>query len=232
MTLFCIRGFSMKRLLVILFVALVIGVTLAQWLSSTDENVNLPWDIKITPSGATQVFNLDIGQITLKQMMQALHKIAEVNIFEDRQGQHILEAYFAKTKLGYFDAILIAELDAKPQKLSDFVEKLTVGQRAATPSGRWKYVLSESMMQEANAMRVWRLIYIPIAQYETVTLQKQFGEPDSKERLNDELNYWYYPKKGLAILHDTSGREIFYYVAKDEFSRLKMSLPKQRPEIK
>ena len=85
-------------------------------------------------------------------------------------------------------------------------------------------------MRAANSLRVWRLIYIPVAEYNHLSLQKQFGEPAEKETLDDTLSYWYYPKKGLAILYDTEGSEIFYYVAQDEFARLKTVLPKQKQE--
>jgi hypothetical protein len=208
-----------------------VGVTLAQWLNSNTQKSVLPWEIKQTASGATEVFGLHVGQLSLKDMMKTLHKIAEINAFEDKNGQKILEAYFAKVKLGVFDAILIAELDIKTEILNNFIQNSNINEREATPSGRWKYVLNEANMQQVNQLRVWRLIYIPVAEYNETTLNKQFGKPNAKQVLDDNLSYWYYPKKGLAILHDKSGSEIFYYVAPNEFTRLKTVLPKQKQEI-
>ena len=232
MTLVYIRGFSMRRLLVVMFILLLVGLILAQWLGSNAQKPHLPWDIKPLDSGATQVFDLDIGRLTLKEMMQKLHKIAEVNVFEDKHGDRLLEAYFSKMKLGVLEAVLIAELDIEAKKLAYFIRKSNVNDRAATPSGRWKYVLTETLRQQVNQLRVWRLIYIPVAEYNEVTLNKQFGTPNSKEVLSENLSYWYYPAKGLVILYDTSGSEIFYYVAQDEFERLKTALPKQKQEIR
>ena len=217
----------MRRLLVIMFILLLLGIMLAQWLSSHDEKSYFPWDIKQTETGATQVFDLDIGRVSLYEMMQTLHKIAEINIFEDKQGKRVLEAYFSKMKLGFLDAVFIAEMDIQTEQSADFIAQLKRGDRKAMPSGRWKYSLTENSIQVANSYRVWRLIYIPTAEYNTLSLQKQFGIPTEKERLNATLSYWYYPKKGLAILYDTAGSEIFYYVAQDEFARLKAVLPKQ-----
>ena len=221
----------MRRLLVIMFILLFFGIMLAQWLSSNDEKTAFPWEIKHSNTGTTQVFNLDIGHSNLYEMMQILHKIPEVNIFEEADENRVLEAYFAKMKLGIFDAILIAELDSKAEQLEDFIAQSNMGDRKAMPSGRWKYTLTENSVKIANRLRVWRLIYIPIAKYTDVSLQKQFGEPAEKETLDDTLSYWYYPKKGLAILYDKKGSEIFYYVAKHEFARLKAALPKQKQEI-
>ncbi len=222
----------MKQLLVIMFILLLAGLILAQWLSSTEQKSNLPWDINTTETGATEVFNLDVGEIDLKTMMHRLHKIAEVNIFEKKDEKAVLEAYFSKSKLGIFDAVLIAELDIKSAELHTFIQALKRGDREATPSGQWKYQLSESMMQKANGLRVWRLVYIPVVKYDDQSLTKQFGEPTETEVLNEQLSYWYYPNKGLIVLYDKDGSEIFYYVAKNEFARLKAALPKDKQAIK
>lgn len=236
MTLNYIRDFSMKRLLLVTVILLLLGLILSAWLySGGDDKARraiLPWKIELSESGATHVFDMDIGRITLKEMMLSLHKIADISVFESSNGKLSLEGFFGKTKLGMFDATLIADIDATQAELKSFIDLLNTSDRKGTPSGSWKYELTEESVQEVGAMRVWRLVYIPSANYEAVTIEKQFGEPESKESLMDGLTYWYYPKKGVAILEDPEGREIFYYVATDEFDRLKSELPKVKPEIK
>lgn len=236
MTLDYIRGFLMKRLLLLTVILLLLGLMLAGWLYSGDENRDrqstLPWKVELSESGATHVFDMDIGRLTLKEMMLSLHKLAEVSVFENREGKLSIEAYFGKTRLGIFDATLIADLDAEQADLKSFISLLNVSDRKGMPSGNWKYELAEDSVQQANNMRVWRLVYMPSANYEAVTIEKQFGKPESKEDLGDGLTYWYYPLKGIVILEDKNGREVFYYVATDEFSRLKAELPKVKPEIK
>ena len=54
-----------------------------------------------------------------------------------------------------------------------------------------------------------------------------FGEPAEKIKVNDTAEYWLYPSKGMILLYDTDGKEIFYYVAKQDFERLKESLPRK-----
>jgi len=46
-------------------------------------------------------------------------------------------------------------------------------------------------------------------------------------KLNDTAEYRLYPSKGMVLLYDTAGKEIFYYAAKKDFKRLKDSLPKK-----
>ncbi len=226
----------MKRLLFLTIVLLFFGLFLFAWLFYADDkqklSKDLPWKIEISETGATKVFGLDIGRLTLEEMMLSLHKIADVSIFEARDGALSLEAFFGKTRLGIFDATLIADIDADQVKLREFLTQINPSDKKSTPSGHWKYDLAESSLKQANKMRIWRLVYIPSANYEAVTIRKQFGEPESTETLPDDLVYWFYPKKGVAILQDPNGREIFYYVAADEFDRLKAALPRKKPEIK
>lgn len=234
-TLNYIRGIYMKRLLLLMVVLLLLGMGLSALLSSSGEDdlhqADLPWKIELSESGATRVFGLDVGRITLKEMMLSLHKIAEVNVFKDKQGKLNIEAFFSRSKVGIFDATVIADLEADQLELERFISMLKRSDRKGTPSGSWKYELAEDSVKVANDMRVWRLVYMPAANYDGVTIQKQFGEPASKEDLGDGLIYWYYPKKSVVVLEDQNGREIFYYVAPDEYDALLKALPKEKPEI-
>ncbi|HHC75035.1 MAG TPA: hypothetical protein ENK78_08175 [Thiothrix sp.] len=190
-----------------------------------------PWQIESAANGATRVFGLDVGRLTLQELMMSLHKIAELSVFEDEQQQLSLEAYFGKTKLGIFDARLIAEMDASQTQLRPFIAFNK--EREGTPSGRWKYnISSPEHIQQANEWRVWKLMYIPSANYEPVSIEKYFGKPDSKESISKQHHYWYYPQKSFVVLEDTEGKETFYYVAPEDYPRLLKSLPKQLAEQK
>jgi hypothetical protein len=96
--------------------------------------------------------------------------------------------------------------------------------RESTPSNHWKYSLSIKSTRVANDLRVWRLVYLPVADFELKQM-KFFGEPQEKIQVTDSAQYWLYPKKGMALLWDKEGKEIFYYAAPKDFPRLKQSLP-------
>jgi hypothetical protein len=188
-----------------------------------------PWQIESPDNGATRVFGLDIGRLTLQELMMSLHKVAELSVFEDQQKQLTLEAYFGKAKLGIFNAKLIAEMDASQEQLRPFIAFNK--EKDGTPSGRWKYNITHTEhVQAANAWRVWKLLYIPSANYEPISIEKYFGKPDSKESLSEQHHYWYYPDKSFVILEDTEGKETFYYVAPEDYQRLLKSLPKTLPD--
>lgn len=214
---------------------LLIVVPLLMWFFSDptyekeQAETNLPWKMEFPENGATRIFGQDVGQVNLRELMMSLHKVGEISVFQDKQDQLTLEAYFKTSKIGIFDAKLIAEVEATQEQLRPFIA--FHNDKDSTPSGRWKYnIVNQEFVDQANAMRVWKLMYIPSANYEPVTIEKYFGKPDSKESISEKLYYWYYPEKGLVIQEDTESKEVFYYVAKKDYERLLGTLSKEPPE--
>jgi hypothetical protein len=194
---------------------------------NTEESLNksMPWKATVTADGYTKVLDVDIGKATFKEIMFKLQLLAEPALFETADGKLSLEAYFGKKRFGALEARLIAEMDADQTLLKQMLDN-KVGDREATPSNLWKYRITVKSTKIANDLRVWRLIYLPISDYE-IKQMKFFGEPAEKLKISETAEYWLYPTRGMALLYDTAGKEIFYFVAPKEFQRLKDSLPKE-----
>ena len=209
----------------------VILLSLLLWLSACGKNTqeslnkNTPWKATVTADAFTRVLDLDIGKATFKEIMFKLKLLAEPALFETKDGKLSLEAYFGKKRFGALDARLIVEMDADQTLLKQMLDD-KVGDREATPSNLWKYKISVKSTKIANDLRVWRLIYLPVSDY-GIKQMSFFGEPEEKLKVSDTAEYWLYPTRGMALLYDTAGKEIFYYVAPKEFQRLKDSLPKK-----
>lgn len=192
---------------------------------NTDKlNKNLPWQVNRNADGSTKVLGVDIGNVTFKDLMFKLKLLAEPAVFEDPEGKLTLEAYFGKKKFGALEARLVAELEAE-QALLQSMKKNNTG-RESTPSNHWKYSLDIKETKIANDLRVWRLIYLPVSDYEPKQMNF-FGKPESVQKISETAEYRYYPSKGMVLLYDTEGKEIFYYAAQKDFERLKAALPKE-----
>ena len=194
---------------------------------NTEESLNksMPWKAIVTADGYTQVLGVDIGKDTFKDIMFKLQLLAEPALFETKDGNLSLEAYFGKKRFGALEARLIIEIDADQTRLKQILDD-KIGDREATPSNLWKYRISVKSTKIANDLRVWRLIYLPISDY-GLKQMSFFGEPEEKLKVSETAEYWLYPTRGMALLYDTAGKEIFYFVAPKEFQRLKDSLPKE-----
>jgi len=187
-------------------------------------NKNLPWQVSSNADGSIKILGVDIGNITFKDLMFKLRLLAEPAVFEGPDGSLSLEAYFGKKKFGALEARLVAEMDADQSVLQSMIEGNT--ERDSTPSNNWKYSLNIKHTKIANDLRVWRLIYLPISDYEPKQMNF-FGKPESIQKISDTAEYRFYPSKGMVLLYDTAGKEIFYYAAQKDFARLKESLPKK-----
>lgn len=218
----------MNKVLVGLFAICIIAMALLWSLSGNDDEnkaiaaTGLPWKVTTTANGATHVLGVDIGETTFKELMFKLRLLAEPALFETTEGHLFLEASFGKKKFGILEARLIAEMEAD-QSVFKAMKEDNAG-RDSTPSNHWKYSLSVKSTKLANDLRVWRLMYLPIADFDLKQM-RFFGEPAEKIQVTDKAQYWLYPKKGMALLWDKEGKEIFYYAAPKDFPRLKKSLP-------
>jgi len=218
----------MKKFLVGLLILSIVIVMLFWFLTGSEKEskalaaTDLPWQVSITEKGATHVLGVDIGDITFKELMFKLRLLAEPALFETPEGRLFLEASFGKKKFGILEARLIAEMDGDPSVFKTMKDE-NMG-RDSTPSNHWKYSLSVKNTKIANDLRVWRLVYLPIADFELKQMNF-FGKPQEKIQVTKSAQYWLYPEKGMALLWDKEGKEIFYYAAPKDFARLKKSLP-------
>lgn len=208
------------------FLAIVaLGVASIFWFNEGQQQPdpkNLPWQAEMTEEGKVKVFHMTLGDITSRQMMEQFQSFPEIALFEPKGGDAILEAYFGKKRVGLFEAKLVAELQANDETLQRF--KANHIERDAQPSGKWKYSLSEPDVKESNSFLVKNLIYIPVADYEQDILLARFGKPAEMLKTKEEAQYWVYPNKGLIILENPDGGEIFYYTTKANFETLKLRL--------
>ena len=204
----------------VLFFALLV------FLSACDkkprDTKSLPWKTSITESGATRVLGIDIGDVNLTDLSIRLRDVPDIALFESDKGKLNLEAYFGKVNVGLLEARIVADLEASDAFLKQV--KSQARKREATPNNNWKYKLTEDANTKAFKLKVWRLVYMPTGQYEEKQI-KFFGEPEETIKVTDTAEYRLFPSKGYIILWDTDGGEIFYYVAKKDFARLKASLP-------
>lgn len=184
---------------------------------------DLPWQITTSAEGNPQVFHLEVGKSTLKEMIEHLHNFPEVAVFAHESRKRTLEAYFATQRLGLFEAKLVAELQADEAMLDKFQQETS--KREGMASGQWKYALSEANVKTANGLTVRKLVYLPTINYEPEIVTARFGEP--AERLpstKSGVEYWFYPQRGLAILMNAEGGEILYYTTPALYPALKQEL--------
>jgi len=209
----------MKTLISLLLCLLLASCNQSDEVVPADDN--LPWKIKTLENGRTEVFGISPGHITLREFAKRFNELADIKLFQKPNNTLFLEAYLGKVRVGRFEARLVAELDA-PDELLESIREQGID-RKPTPNNLWQYNLSSEQILSALDLRVWRFMYISIADYEEKQIDF-FGKPAETQKVGETTEYRLFPEKGLVVLWDTDGKETFYYVSPEDFPRLKAAL--------
>lgn len=214
----------MKKIIFTIVVLLLIIPALyiftSQKPSGTVTLTDMPWQIEIGPEGNSRVFGIELGKTTLNDLRASWKQFfPEIGLFSDREQQQRLEAYLGNRRLGRFDAKVILGLETSAEQLKLF----SADQINFKPmrSGDYKQEITEKHQLEAYQLPIQSITYLPKVKYDATLLDRYFSTPSEKITLGDsEAAFWLYPDKGLAVLLDPKGKEVFHYVNPERFSDL------------
>ena len=194
----------------------------------TQQLEDLPWQVTVSPEGNSQVFHLQTGKTTLKEAIERFHSFPELAVFSHESGKRHLEAYFGKLTLGVFEAKLLLELQADDATLTNLQQASS--KREGMASGQWKFEVAEASLPVVNNVVVRKVVYMPAIDYAPDIVTARFGAPAEKiASAQKGVEYWFYPQKGLAMLLNSAGGDLFYYTDAQHYAALKQELLESKP---
>ncbi|MDX2506764.1 MAG: hypothetical protein QNL62_20135 [Gammaproteobacteria bacterium] len=182
---------------------------------------NLPWQITVVDPYTLHVFDLDIGKANLAQAVNTLKSEYELAWFDNPDQSISLEAYFFRVSLSGLRAKVILELDAAGLD-REYLQKNS-GKPQILTSRAIKYPLDD-LARVLNDRMIRSLTYVPKSSIDPELIKSRFGLAEEIVRVNDTMNFWLYPQKGLVIAIDKKGKEAFQYVPVADFERLKKTV--------
>lgn len=206
-------------------------------ISNTKRVTNLPWQITIIDKNTLHVFDLNIGKATLKDAVRVLKSEYNVAWFEnqldapvtDAQAQNnkesniSLEAYFFRVNLSGLRAKVILELDTKNLDI-DYL-KTNSGKPEILASHAIKYPLDD-LAEAMGNRQIKSLTYVPKSSVDINILRNRFGQADEVIKMDENLEFWLYPAKGLVMTINKKGKEAFQYIPTSDFERLRKTVLK------
>lgn len=189
---------------------------------------DLPWQINLNDQGQPTVFHIAIGQDNLKTVIDRFHHFPEIALFAREGNKQSVEAYFDKQRLGLFEAKLLVDLQADEALLAKLQQNAT--KREGMASGQWKYTLAEADLPLVNNLLIRRVVYMPTVDYTPDVVKARFGQPNEVQAsAKPGIDYWFYPQKGLALLVNNDGGDIFYYTDAQHYPALQQELIASKP---
>ncbi len=217
----------MKKAIAItlLGLAVLVGPVVWQFLNFDPKAVptsGLPWQIETLPGGESRVFDLTLGKSTLTDARARFGPEMELAIVATPTEAGNVEGYYETLTLGFVAGKMIITADL-PQ---DVIE----GMRERAPKTEYmqsttrKATLAEADRALALAAPIRGIAFIPSAQLDEAVILERFGQPAERIRVGENLEHFLYPAKGLDVVLDSKGRELFQYVAPARFDALRAPL--------
>ena len=179
----------------------------------------MPWHITVRDANHVEVFGIVLNQTSLEQAREHFGQLEALALYQNASGVYSLEAYFGKVFMGRFTARIIANLEAGQDEL----EALTLQaiKRVKTEDGSDRWTLNPDQLQEQGLRKISTLSYIPdYSGLDGDFILQKFGEPASRLPVSETAQLWAYPDRGVRILIDSQGKEIFEYMTPVQFKLL------------
>jgi hypothetical protein len=177
---------------------------------------DLPWQVTALPDGTSQVLGLHLGSATLDDAVAKLGTPENIALFVDKTGGRSLEVYFGTVLLGPLKGTIIATLAADPDLL-DALEAGAVGREGAQ-DGAIKRYLGDKDKTGLGGQRLVGISYVPgYSGLDADFFRERLGEPPAWRTENEHAVSWFYPAKGLSLLIDTEGKDVFEFTAPRDF---------------
>jgi hypothetical protein len=211
-----------------LIVALLLGTAIAACTAKAPDHPFLPWDIKVFPDGTSAVFGVHLGKDSLLEFKRVYDQKADLAIFVDPDKKASLEAYFGTMNVGALTASVAIVAKTDPKELNEWIAN-NHAKPDPTPSGAWKYPMTDEHIRKAQYFPIESITYRPAAKYTTDLIDRHFGKPEEIRNTKGSTQYWLYPKKGLLIAVNSDGKDLFQYISPKDFGILASTIASDAP---
>ena len=212
----------MKKLAALILVtALILGV--AFWFATQSKpdgenaNVETPWNITLHDDGTLESLGIRLDHTTLQDVIDRHGLPDSIALFADAREASSVEAYFRSVKFGPINISLVTTMRLSAEELDGMLDRS--GGQLGTKTGASKFLLSEADQKALLKKPIGYLTAMPAySSLEAEYFRERLGDPAASMQVSETAQNWIYPEKGLTLLIDTQGKEVFQYRNPAEFA--------------
>ena len=221
----------MKTSIAFLFVIIAVIAMSALFRSGEKPAVQpvegLPWQIEILPDGDSRVFGLTLALSTLGDARGRFGMDMEIAVIAAPGEPGSLEAYSSNVTAGVVTGKIILLADADRETVARLRQRAI--KTEYMDSTTKKFILHRDDLALAWRAPIAGITFIPSVSLDEQTALARFGVPNERIRVDDGVEHFLYPEKGLDLILDSKGKEVLQYVAPRQFARLREPLIKVAP---
>jgi hypothetical protein len=185
--------------------------------TSSNKKIPLPWNITTFNDGSAEVFSIHLSHTTLNQVIEQWGLPDSIALFSEKSKKRTLEVYYTHAPLGPMKASIVLTLAISDKKIQGMLPRV-IGQEG-TDSGSSKLYLSENDQRTLGPHLVTSLAYIPgYKGLESDYFEEHLGKPKATLKESPSSVSWFYPSKGLTLVINDEGKEVFHYQTPSSFS--------------
>jgi hypothetical protein len=187
----------------------------------------LPWQIETLPNGGSKVFGLTLAQSSLGEARARFGTDMEIAVIAAPNEPGSLEAYSSNVTAGVVTGKIILLADADGKTVARLRQRAikTEYMDGATK----KFILHPDDLALAWRTPITGITFIPSVSLDEQTALARFGVPNERIHIDDRIEHFLYPEKGLDLMLDSKGKEVLQYVAPRQFARLREPLINATP---
>ncbi|MBS1235658.1 MAG: hypothetical protein H6R46_453 [Proteobacteria bacterium] len=213
----------MKTSIAFLFLIVIVIIVSALFRSGDKSAVQpiegLPWQIEILPNGETKVFGLIPARSTLDDARSRFGMDMEIAVIAAPGEPGSLEAYSSNVTAGVVTGKIILLADADRETVARLRQRAF--KTEYMDSTTKKFILHPDDLALAWRTPIAGITFIPSVSLDEQTALARFGVPNERIRVDDRVEHFLYPEKGLDLMLDNKGKEVLQYVAPRQFARLR-----------
>jgi len=217
----------------IAFLFLIIAVIVVSALFRSGEKPavqpleGLPWQIEVLPNGETRVFGLTPARSTLDDARGRFGMDMEIAVIAAPGEPGSLEAYSSSVTTGMIMGRMILVADVDRETVTRLRQRAI--KSVHMDSSTRKYILHPDDLAFAWRTPIAGITFIPAVSLDEQTVLRRFGAPTERIRVDERVEHFLYPEKGLDLALDSKGKEVLQYVAPRQFARLREPLIRVAP---
>jgi len=193
--------------------------------SKSHSSATLPWDIRLSDDGHSEVFGITLGRTTVSEALTILGIDHDLAIISDQQDKSGLEIYYSHFRTGPLAAKLVLSVTINPLLLETMQARASKAQYLKT--GARKFSLNDADLNNIQALSIGGITLMPAANLSRDTIIARFGEPAEIIVIDEQGQHLLYPDKGLDVVFHPETKETFQYIAPRDFEQLSKPLREQ-----
>ncbi len=209
---------SALALVATLFSMVVIKPDVSERQMAEAQKILTPWAIETFDDGTSKVLGIHLNKTILSEVVDSIGPPDSIALFAENLDPKSIEIFFNKAPTGPLGAKLVVTIKATKHQALSMMERST--QHTVLGDGTRKFYLQEEDKQTLLSYIISSITLVP--SYQGLDAQyflERFGEPTAKHKETEAAVSWFYPEKGLTLLIDDDGKEVFQYQAPVDFTR-------------